>query len=90
MRGVIPLLGGLIMYFLGFWSLWSDYDVNTGTSYTTFTIPGLHWNVGGVFVIVFLSAVAGLILFAYLRVTSPAFFQGRTLTRSTPTLVPDD
>jgi amino acid transporter len=90
MRGVIPLLGGLIMYFLGIWSLWSDYDVNTDTSYTTFTIPGLHWQVGGVFVIVFLSAVVGLILYAYLRVATPAFFQGRTLTRSTPTLVPDD
>jgi amino acid transporter len=90
MRGIIPLLGGLIMYFLGAWSLWSDYDVNTGTSYTTFTVPGLHWQVGGVFVIVFLSALAGVLVFAYLRVVAPAFFRGQTLTRSTPTLVPDD
>jgi amino acid transporter len=90
MRGIIPLLGGLIMYFLGAWSLWSDYDVNTGTSYTTFTVPGLHWQVGGVFVIVFLSALAGVLVFAYLRVVAPAFFRGQTLTRSTPTLVPDE
>ena len=57
MRGIIPLLGGLIMYFLGVWSLWSDYDVATGTSYTIYTVPGLHWEIGGVFVIVFLAAL---------------------------------
>jgi amino acid transporter len=90
MRGIIPVLGGLIMYFLGAWSLWSDYDVATGTSYTTFTVPGLHWQIGGVFVIVFLSALVGAILFGYLRITAPAYFKGRTLTRSTPTLVPDE
>ncbi len=89
MRGIIPLLGGLIMYFLGAWSVWSDYDVATGTSYTTFTIPGLHWQIGGVFVIVFLSALVGFIIWAYLRVTAPAFFKRQTLTRSTPTMVPD-
>jgi amino acid transporter len=90
MRGMIPLLGGLIMYFLGAWSLWSDYDVATGTSYTTFTVPGLHWQIGGVFVIVFLSALVGAILWVYLRIVQPAYFRGQTLTRSTPTLVPED
>ena len=90
MRGVIPVLGGLIMYFLGAWSLWSDYDVNTGTSYTTFSVPGLHWEVGGVFVIVFLSALVGVILYAILRIVTPDYFRGRTLTRATPTLVPDE
>jgi amino acid transporter len=90
MRGIIPLLGGLIMYFLGAWSLWEDYDVATGNSYTTFTVPGLHWQIGGVFVIVFLSALVGFIFWLYLRLTQPAYFKGRTLTRSTPTLVPDE
>jgi amino acid transporter len=89
MRGVIPLLGGLIMYFLGGWSVWSDYDVATGTSYTTFTVPGLHWEIGGVFVILFLSALVGFLIWLYLRFTQPAYFKGETLTRSTPTLVPD-
>ncbi len=90
MRGIIPLLGGLIMYFLGGWSLWEDYDVATGNSYTTFTVPGLHWQIGGVFVIVFLSALFGFIFWLYLRFTQPDYFKGRTLTRSTPTLVPDE
>jgi len=90
MRGVIPLLGGLIMYFLGGWSLWEDYDVATENSYTMFTVPGLHWQIGGVFVIVFLTSLVGFVIWLILRFTQPAYFLGRTLTRSTPTLVPDE
>jgi amino acid transporter len=90
MRGILPLLGGLIMYFLGGWSLWEDYDVATENSYTMYTIPGLHWQVGGVFVIVFFTALVGLIVFLYCRFAMPAFFKGETLNRSTPTLVPDE
>jgi amino acid transporter len=89
MRGILPGLGGLILYFAGGWSLWSDYDVATENSYTTFTVPGLHWQIGGVFVIAVLSALAGVIWFVYLRIKQPAFFKKQTLTRSTPTLVPD-
>jgi amino acid transporter len=89
-RGILPLLGGLIMYFLGGWSLWEDYDVATGNSYTTYKIPGLHWQVGGVFMIVFLTALVGLIVFLYCRIALPAFFKGETLNRATPTLVPDE
>jgi hypothetical protein len=90
MQGILPLLGGLILYFLGGYSLWMDWDVATENSYTMWTVPGLHWEIGGVFVIVFAAALIGFILFAYLRFTMPAFFKRQTLTRSTPTLVPDD
>ncbi len=90
MQGILPLLGGLILWFAGGWSLWEDYDVGTGTSVTTYTVPGLHWHMGGVFVIAFLSALAGVIFFVYLRIAQPAFFRKQTLTRATPTLVPDD
>jgi hypothetical protein len=89
MRGLIPLLGGLIMYFLGGWSLWEDYDVNTGNSYTMFTVPGLHWEIGGAFMVALGAAVVGFIGYAYMRITAPAFFRKETLTRGTPTLVPD-
>ncbi len=89
MRGIIPAAGWLILWVLGGFSMWQDWDVNTGNSYTLFTIPGLHWQVGGVFVIVFLSALVGVILWAFLRITQPAYFKRQTLTRSTPTLVPD-
>ena len=90
MQGILPVLGGLILFFLGGWTVWLDYDVNTLYSYTMFTVPGLHWQVGGAFVIVFLSIVAGLIFFIYCRVTRRAFFKKETLTRATPTLVPDE
>ena len=92
MQGILPLLGGLMLWFLGGWSLWLDYDMNSANeaSYTSFTVPGLHWLIGGVFVIVFLSWVVGLLVFIYMRVVHPAFFRKETLTRSTPTLVPDN
>jgi len=88
-RGIIPLLGGLILWVLGGFSMWQDFDVATENSYTMFTVPGLGWQIGGVFVIVFLAALIGLIIFVILRIVQPAYFKGRTLTRSTPTLVPE-
>ena len=80
----------LILWFLGGCSLWQDYDVATANNYTMWTVPGLHWQIGGVFVIAFVSALIGLIFFIYLRITSRAFFKRQTLTRATPTLVPDE
>jgi amino acid transporter len=90
MQGILPVLGGLILWFLGGYDIWQDYDLATGNSYTSWTIPGLNWEIGGVFVIVFLASLIGLIIFILLRISQPAFFKGRTLTRSTPTLVPDE
>ncbi|HYZ56483.1 MAG TPA: amino acid permease [Streptosporangiaceae bacterium] len=90
MRGILPVAGGLIMYFAGGWSLWADWDVATGNSYTSWKMPFQpHWVIGGVFMIAFLSALAGLIVGIYSRITGPAFFRKETLTRATPTLVPD-
>jgi amino acid transporter len=91
MRGILPLLGGLIMYAAGGYALWEDWDVGTGNSYTSFTMPFYpYWHLGGAFVIFFLAAVAGLLAFAFMRLTAPAYFRKQTLTRSTPTLVPDE
>jgi len=91
MRGILPLLGGLMMYFAGGWSLWSDWDVNTQNSFTVWTMPFYpHWAIGGAFVIFFLSALAGLVFGIYSRFNDRSFFRKETLTRGTPTLVPDD
>jgi amino acid transporter len=90
MQGILPGLGGLIMYVAGGFSLWQDYDVNSGNSFTTFTVPGLGWQVGGAFVVAFLAALVGVAGFAYMRITAPAYFRKETLTRGTPTLVPDE
>ena len=85
MRGILPGLGGLIMYAAGFYSLQSDWVPSN--SYTTWTVPGLDWQIGGIFIIAALAAVAGVLGFIFMRVTAPAFFRRETLTRATPALV---
>src|ERR1700761_1113179 len=57
MQGILPLLGGLILFFLGGWSLWLDWDVATQNSYTMWTVPGLGWQIGGTFVIALVAAL---------------------------------
>jgi amino acid transporter len=90
MRGIVPFLGWLIMWGAGIYSLWEDWDVGTQNSYTSLTLPFYpNWHIGGAFMIFFLSAVAGLLAAVYMRVTAPPYFKKQTLTRSTPTLVPD-
>jgi amino acid transporter len=90
MQGILPAAGGLILFFLGGWSLWLDYDVATQNDFTMWTVPGIHWQIGGAFVIAAGAAIAGLIVFAYCRFVLPAFFRKETLTRATPTLAPDE
>ncbi len=89
MQGILPVVGGLMLYFLGGWSVWLDYDVATQNDYTVWTVPFLHWQIGGAFVIAAAAAIVGVIVFAYCRIKNPAFFRKETLTRATPTLVPD-
>jgi amino acid transporter len=90
MQGILPVAGGLMLYFLGGWSLWLDYDVATANDYTMWTVPGIHWQIGGAFVIFVVSALVGVACFVYCRFAAPAFFRKQTLTRSTQTLVPDN
>jgi amino acid transporter len=84
MRGILPGLGGLIMYAAGLYSLQSDWVASN--SYTMWTVPVLHWQVGGIFIIAALAALAGVIGFVFMRVTAPAFFRKETLTRANPLL----
>ncbi len=88
MRGILPGLGGLIMYAAGLYSLQSDWVASN--SYTSWTVPGLHWHIGGSFIIAALAALAGVIGFIYVRVTAPAYFRNETLTRTTPLLAFSD
>jgi len=90
MQGILPAAGGLILFFLGGWSLWLDYDVATGNDYTMWTVPGIHWQIGGAFVIAAVAALVGVAFYAYCRIKDPAYFRKETLTRTTPTFVPDD
>jgi amino acid transporter len=91
MKGVLPGLGGLILFSAGAWSLKSDWFFSSGQSYTSWAMPfAPHWDIGGVFLIFLLSAVIGLVCAILCRFASPAFFAGETLNRATPTLVPED
>jgi len=87
MRGILPTLGGLIMFAAGIYSLQSDWVASN--SYTSWTVPGLQWQIGGIFVIAALAALIGLASFVYMRVTAPAFFRRQTLTRETPVRIPE-
>jgi amino acid transporter len=90
MQGILPTLGGLLMYFAGGWSIWADWDFAADNSYTSWLMPFWpHWYIGGVFVIAFVSAVVGLVAGIWVRFAMPAFFKKETLTRSTPTAVPE-
>ena len=92
MQGILPATGGLILFFLGGWSVWLDYDVATENDYTMWTVPGIHWQIGGAFVIAVASLIVGILFFLYCRYIKPGapFFKKQTLTRATPTLVPDE
>jgi hypothetical protein len=88
MQGILPFLGGLIMYAAGIYSLQSDWVATN--SLTFWTVPGLRWQIGGIFIIAVVSALVGVLGFIFMRLTAPAFFKKETLTRGTPTLVPDE
>jgi amino acid transporter len=87
MQGILPLLGWVILWAAGIYSLQSDWVATN--SLTSWTVPGLQWQVGGIFLIALGAALVGVLGFIFMRVTAPAFFRKQTLTRGTPTLVPD-
>ena len=92
MQGILPVSGALILWFLGGWSIWLDYDVATANDFTMWTVPGIHWQIGGAFVIAVVAGLAGVLFYLFCRYIRPGppFFKKQTLTRATPTLVPDE
>jgi amino acid transporter len=88
LRGILPLLGGLILFGALAYNLWFYW--RPADSYTSFTVPfPPHWHMGGVFVIEVLSLVLGVVLMVSYKRARPAFFRGEVLNRDTPTLVPE-
>jgi amino acid transporter len=88
LRGVLPLLGGLILWFCMIWSFW--YYWNAGNSDTRFKIPGTHRYIGGVFTLDVGVLLLGVILMYTYQAIRPAYFRGEVLNRDTPTRVPED
>ncbi len=89
LRGVLPLLGGLVLWFAMFWFLWYNW-ITPSNSYTTWTLPGTDRVVGGVFVIDVGAIVLGIVLMLIYWAIRPAYFRGEVLNADTPTRVPED
>jgi amino acid transporter len=88
MQGILPLLGWAIMWSIGGYSLFQDW--NPVNSYTSWTVPVLHWHMGGAFLLAAGSLLVGVILMLAYGPFSPGFFRGEVLNVSTATLVPED
>ncbi len=89
LRGILPLAGGLILWFAMFWFLWYNF-VTPSNSYTTWTLPGTHRVVGGVFILDVGAVILGIVLFLICWAVLPAYFRGEVLNADTPTRVPED
>ena len=64
MKGILPALGGVMLYFAMIWCIWKDWNFNntTAASYTSWHLPfPPHSDVGGVFLIALVSAVIGVL-----------------------------
>ena len=87
-RGILPLLGWAIMWAIGGYSLYQDWSASSSS--TSWRVPGVHWQIGGAFLLAAGSLLVGVILMFAYRATSPSFFRGEVLNAGTATLVPDD
>jgi amino acid transporter len=89
LRGVLPLLGGIILWFCMFWFIWYNW-VTPSNSFTTWTVPGTHRVVGGVLILIVAAVILGVVLMLVYSALRPAYFRGEVLNRDTPTRVPAD
>ena len=87
-RGVLPLLGGIILWFCMGWCFW--YYWNAGNSDTRWKIPGTTRYIGGVFTLDVGVLLLGILLMYVYSALRPAYFRGEVLNRDTPTRVPED
>ena len=85
MRGVVPLLGGVILLgaFLqaahDYWLAGPDAD-----STTSWTIPfPPHWEIGGIFLTGIGALLLGVVLMVVAWITMPSYFRGETVPKRT-------
>jgi amino acid transporter len=91
LRGILPSLGGTILFAIMGYSLYEDWSPGGEASATHWNMSfPPHWRIGGVFVIVALSVAVGVVAFAVCFVRLRPFFRGETLNMQTPTLVPEN
>jgi amino acid transporter len=88
-RGILPLLGGIILWLCIIFNLW--YYWKPVNSYTTWTMPfPPHWHMGGVFLIDVVTIIVGIVLMVLYARIRPPYFRGEVLNADTPTMVPED
>jgi amino acid transporter len=88
-KGVVPLLGGLILFAFFFYGAYEFWNPDYGS--TSWTIPFWpDWHIGGVFLTGAGALIVGLILMYFYRWVNPSFFRGETLNKDTAVLVPDN
>jgi amino acid transporter len=80
LQGILPVLGGLMLFFAMGWSFYLDVKTSGDdeASYTFPHIPGIG-QVGGVSVIVVVTAVIGVLIMVSYGIARPAYFRGETL-----------
>jgi len=82
MQGILPLVGGLSLFFVMGWSFYLDAKT-TGDDEASYTFPHIAGigTVGGVSVIVVVAAIVGFAVMIGYWIARPAFFRGETLRR---------
>ena len=78
-RRVVPLLGGIGLLVLFVYAASQYFDPNYG--YTSVTLPGTGYAVGGVFALGIGVLLLGVVLMLIWRMIAPAYFRGETLPR---------
>ncbi|AKU19086.1 APC family permease [Luteipulveratus mongoliensis] len=89
-KGVMPLVGGLILVFAFCWSAKDMFAADYGYL-GSWTVPGLGWDIGSVFLLGMGSILLGLPIMEFLarRAEQRPYFAGETLHRDTPVLAPE-
>jgi len=89
MRGVIPFLGGLMLF--GGLALTVYQDWKPVNSYVVWHMQfAPHWQIGFAFILGVGSIIVGFILMAIAMTVYKPFFRGQTLNRDTPIFLADD
>jgi len=82
-RGVLPALGGVLLFFAVGWTVVSVWSPDAGL--TSWSMPfAPHWEIGGVFLIGVGSMALGLPLMLVMSRARPAFFRGEVLGKGMP------
>jgi peptidoglycan biosynthesis protein MviN/MurJ (putative lipid II flippase) len=90
-KGILPVVGGLMLLFAFIKSAVDMWQPDYGYL-GAWTVPGLGWEVGSVFLLGVGSILLGLPIMFLLaqRSEQQAFFRGETLHADTPVLAPEE